>query len=188
MHYQKSSRQETYKLSPIFLITYLHWILLIANEFSGYKLNYTAFSGQGTFPLLLLKGLEKPQWYKQASWGWKQGGKLHLFCNTLPPTQDAMYLFPRNCHSIGIHGMGDNPVALEPNRFKLCLEPRGKQSRISTGKGNTSGKYRVRFFDYKSWDEKGIGILWVIWVCNLKDNIFSTFFSYPFLVVILRQN
>lgn len=41
--------------------------------------------------------------------------------------------------------MGEDPVALEPKRFKLCLEPCGKQSRISTGKWNTSGKYRVRF-------------------------------------------
>lgn len=36
-------------------------------------------------------------------------------------------------------------MALEANRFKLCLESCGKQSRISTGEQNTSGKYRVRF-------------------------------------------
>ena len=40
--------------------------------------------------------------------------------------------------------MGEDPVVLEPNRFKSCLEPCGKQSRSSTGRRNRSGKYRVR--------------------------------------------
>lgn len=34
-------------------------------------------------------------------------------------------------------------MVLEPNRFKLHLEPCGKQSRSLTGRRNTSGKCRV---------------------------------------------
>lgn len=56
--------------------------------------------------------------------------------------------------------MGEDSVALEPNRFKLFLEPCGKQSRILTGMCNTSGKFRVSLLITRA--ERGIGILWVI--------------------------
>lgn len=56
MCYQKSSKWEIYKLSPIFLIIHLQWILLIVNWFLDYNLNYTPFSGKVPSPF---EGLRK---------------------------------------------------------------------------------------------------------------------------------